>query len=297
MLGKHIWIVFTALAFGTMEIALKIGGASFSPLQLTCLRFAIGGLFLVPFARRDRIRRAIAGAQPLSASDIAFAAAIGLVGIVASMTLFQLSVQHSNANLAAVLISVNPVFTMVFAHFVAGERFTRRKALLLAVCLAGLALVAAPWRLAAGNSVRGIAYGLGASVAFGLYTALSRRRIARIGGMTLNALSFLLGAAAEWALLSARGETLLGGIGVGNLGVLAYVSLVVTGFGYYSFMRAVEETGPGTASYAFFLKPPIAATLAWAVLGERITWNIALGIAAIVSAFVANAAYAPPRRA
>ena len=283
-----MWIVFTALAFGTMEIALKIGGGAFAPLQLTFLRFAIGGLFLLPFAMRDRARRVRAGAPRLTGGDLAFCALLGIVGIVVSMTLFQLSVQHSNANLAAVLISVNPVFTMVFAHFVAGERFTGRKALVLAICLAGLALVATPWRLAAGNSARGLLYGLGASVAFGLYTALSRRRIARIGGMTLNALSFLLGSAAELALLWLRGDPVLRGIGPDSLGVLAYVSLVVTGFGYYSFLRAVEVSGPSSASYAFFIKPGIATLLAWLVLGESITWNIVLGIVLIVAGFTAG---------
>lgn len=289
-----IWILFTALAFGTMEIALKKGGAAFNPLQLTFLRFAIGGLFLAPFAAADRRRRVAAGGARLSVGDIAFCALLGLVGIVGSMTLFQLSVVHSNANLAAVLISINPVFTMVFAHFVAGERFTARKALVLAICLAGLALVAAPWKLAAGNSARGIFYGLGASIAFGLYTALSRRRIGRIGGMTVNALSFLLGATLELVVLLLRGDPVFGGIGRDTLGVLAYVSLVVTGFGYYSFMRAVEEAGASAASYAFFIKPAIAMVLAALILGEAITWNIVLGIAIIVAGFLWNIHGAAP---
>ena len=34
-----IYIVLTALAFGTMEIALKIAGSSFTTFQLTFLRF------------------------------------------------------------------------------------------------------------------------------------------------------------------------------------------------------------------------------------------------------------------
>ena len=38
-----IYIVLTALAFGTMEIALKIAGSSFTAFQLTFLRFFIGG--------------------------------------------------------------------------------------------------------------------------------------------------------------------------------------------------------------------------------------------------------------
>ena len=299
---KYLWVLGTALAFGTMEVALKIGGGHFSelkldflrcftlekpfsPLQLTFLRFFIGGLFLLPFALRDLARRK----YRLTRGDWAFCALEGICGVVVSMTLFQMSVNASNANLAAVLISMNPMFTMAFAHFVAGERFTLRKGLVLAVCIGGLVLVAAPWKLAAGNTVEGIFLGLGAAIFFGLYTALSKRRVKRIGGMALNSFSFLLGGLVELGILLAKGEPVTAGICAKSLPLLAYVSLVVTGFGYFCFMKAVENAGATTASYAFFIKPIIAAVLAYLVLGNEITWNIALGIAIIVTACVYNA--------
>lgn len=309
MNGSFLWILGTALAFGTMEVALKIAGdpavaaqvpsflrvlsveRSFDPLQLTFLRFFLGGLFLLPFAVRDLRRRAIR----LTSGDYGFCALEGLVGVVVSMTLFQMSVNASNANLAAVLISMNPLFTMVFAHFVAGERFTHRKGAVLAVCMVGLVLVAAPWKMATGNSVAGILMGLGAATFFGLYTALSKRRIGRIGGMALNSVSFLIGGLLELCVLLAMGKPVLAGVSVESLPILAYVSLVVTGFGYFCFMRAVECGGASRASYAFFVKPIIAAVLAWVVLGNAITWNIAFGIALIVGACVWNASARPAK--
>ena len=111
---KYIWVFLTAMAFGTMEIALKIGGNAFSALQLTFLRFIIGGLFLLPFAIHDLRKRH----YTLTRRDLAFIFLLAFVNIVCSMTLFQLSVMHTNANLAAVLISFNPMFTMVFASMV-----------------------------------------------------------------------------------------------------------------------------------------------------------------------------------
>ena len=52
-----IYIIMTALLFGTMEVALKIAGAQFNAIQLTFLRFAIGGLVLLPFAIYDLKKR------------------------------------------------------------------------------------------------------------------------------------------------------------------------------------------------------------------------------------------------
>ncbi len=277
-LKKYSWVLLTALAFGTMEIALKKGGSEFTAFQLTFLRFILGGLFLLPFALMDLKKRG----HHMTGGDWGFIIILAFVNIVVSMTLFQMSVMHSNATLAAVLISFNPMFTMIFAHFVAHERFTLLKGVVLAICITGLILVLAPWNLAVGNSVYGILLGLGASVAFGLYTALSRRRIGKIGGMALNSFSFIIGALMELVVLFVMGESVVQGISLQTLPVLAYVSLIVTGFGYFCFMKAIEKAGASTASYAFFVKPIIAMVLAALILGEAITWNIVLGIAIIV---------------
>ncbi len=281
---KYTWVILTALAFGTMEIALKIGGSSFDPYQLTFLRFLTGGLCLLPFAVHDLKKRSC----QITRNDWIFIAGLAFVNVVVSMTLFQMSVMASNANLAAVLISFNPMFTMIFAHFVANERFTKKKALVLAICISGLLLVATPWNLASGNSAAGILMGLGAALTFGLYTALSKRKVGKIGGMALNSFSFIIGSLLELIVVLILGRPVISGITLESLPVLMYVGFVVTGFGYFCFMRAIERGGASTASYAFFVKPIIAMVLAALILGEDITWNIVLGIFLILGGCIFN---------
>ena len=135
----------------------------------------------------------------------------------------------------------------------------------------------------------GILMGLGASIAFGLYTALSKRCVGRLGGMTVNSLSFLTGAIMELIVLLAMGQPVIAGITTQTLPVLIYVSFVVTGFGYFCFMRAIERTGASTASYAFFIKPLIAIGLAALILSGAITWNIIVGSLIILGGCIFNA--------
>lgn len=290
MFHKYIWVLLTALAFGTMEIALKLGGSAFSAMQLTFLRFIIGGLFLLPFAIHDLHKRQ----YKLTKRDIGTLFCLGFINIVISMTLFQLSVMHTNANLAAVLISFNPIITMVLAHFIVHEHFTKKRAAVLAICVTGLLFVANPLHLATGNEPIGILMGIGAATAFALNTVLSRKHIGRLGGLTINSFSFILGALMELVLLIAFGEPIFDNISTETLPLLAYVSLVVTGFGYFCFMRAIKNGGASTASYAFFIKPIIAMILAALILGEAITWNIVLGIALIVGGCIYSA-YTPKK--
>lgn len=70
-----------------MEVVLKIAGNSFSALQLTFLRFLLGGLFLLPFALRDLRRR---GCR-LTAGDWLFLLMLGGINVI-SMTCFQFGV-------------------------------------------------------------------------------------------------------------------------------------------------------------------------------------------------------------
>ena len=44
------FVVLTAFLFGTMEVACKVAGNQLDPFQLTFIRFAIGGILLLPFA-------------------------------------------------------------------------------------------------------------------------------------------------------------------------------------------------------------------------------------------------------
>ncbi len=270
---SYLFVLLTAFAFGTMEIALKIAGNAFTALQLTFLRFLIGGLILLPFALKDLKRRA----YHLTPGDWVYLLALGVVNICFSMTLFQIGVMMTNASLAVVIISINPVFTMLFAHFIVHDYFTCKKAVVLILSLIGLVIVANPENLLHGNGVQGVLIVLAASIGFGFYTALGKKRVNQIGGLAQNSFSFLLGSVVEFLILLFRGEPILSGITVHSVWVLLYVGVVVTGFGYVCYMKAIELSNPSTASIAFFIKPIVAIALSALILSEPITWNVIAG--------------------
>lgn len=279
-----LFIFITAICFGTMEIALKLGGGSFTALQMTFLRFLIGGLFLLPFAIHDIKKRQI----KMTKGDFAYLAILGLIGICLSMTCFQLGVMNSNANTAAVIISTNPVFTMIFAAIIIYETFTKKKALVLVISVVGLVLVANPANMAEGNTAKGLIFSAISAVTFALYTTLGKLRIQKLGGMIQNSFSFLIASAVELVLLIARGEPVVNGITTNTVPVVLYAGIVVTGIGYFAYLKAIELAGPSNASIAFFIKPVIAVVLAGIILHEQITWNIVLGVVLILAGSVVN---------
>ena len=273
-----LYILITAFCFGTMEVALKIGGASFAPLQMNFLRFLIGGLILLPPALRDKKRRGLT----LTGQDWKYLTLLGLVGVCLSMSCFQMGVMNLNANTASVMISSNPVFTMLFAYFLLGEPFTKRKGVVLALCVLGLVLVANPMHMAEGNSVKGLIYQSIALVTFALFSALGKLRVDRLGGLIQNCFSFLIASVVNLVILLVTGTPILSGINVHSLPVLLYCGIVVTALGYFAYVSAIALAGPSNASIAFFLKPVIAMTAAALILKEPVTANIVAGVALIL---------------
>lgn len=278
------FVLITACCFGTMETALKLGGNTFNSIQLTFLRFLIGGILLIPFAVMDLKKRK----YKLTPQDIIYLIVLGIVCVCFSMTLFQIGVMKTNAGLAALIISANPVFTMIFAHFLTSDKFNGKKLVVLLICILGLIVASGPENLISGNNISGLLIVLVASVAFGLYTAMGKRRIAQIGGWTQNCLSFLFGCAGLLIYLLVSGRSVIKGIGADSAPLLLYLGIVVTGIGYIAFLKAIAAGGPSAASVAFFIKPVIAMASAYIFLHEEITAQMIAGALLVICGSVLN---------
>jgi len=279
MKKAYIYVLITALLFGTMEVSCKIGGSDLDPFQLTFLRFLIGGLVLLPFAVGQMKRRQVR----LEARDFLVLAGVGLVGVTISMSLFQLSIMMCNASTVSVLICVNPFFTMVFAHFMTDEKLNGRKVLILVVALAGIFFMFRHWDIQEGNSWGGMLLMLVSALFFGLYTVLGKVSQEKLGPIAQTSISFLLGAGLLLILILLMGRPVIAGV-ADNIPIILYTGFMVTGLGYYCFFRSIELSDASTGSFAFFLKPAIAPVIAMIVLHEVILWNTVVGIALILTA-------------
>ncbi|MDD4566229.1 MAG: DMT family transporter, partial [Eubacteriales bacterium] len=126
-----IYILGSAALFSTMEVALKVAGTQLDAFQLTLIRFMIGGLLLLPFALIE-IRK---NQTVITKKDMLHMLVMGIVCICISMVFFQIGVENSKASTAAVIFCINPMFTMLFAHFMTEEKLHRIKVIVLALGL------------------------------------------------------------------------------------------------------------------------------------------------------------------
>ncbi|MDD6190643.1 MAG: DMT family transporter [Firmicutes bacterium] len=283
MKKAYVCVIITAFLFGTMEVSCKIGGGGLDSLQLTLLRFVIGAIVLLPFAVAEMRKNNV----KLKASDMGQLALTGIVGIPVSMVLFQMGVMTTNASTASVLFCVNPVFTMVFAHFLAGENMSRSKVAIMGLALLGILFMFRPWDIQGGNSVRGMICMILAAFFFGIYTVASKKVIKKIGMFAQASICFLIGCAVLLVIMLLLDKPVISGISE-SVPIILYTGIIVTGVGYYCFFKSIQLADATTGSFAFFLKPAIAPVIAVIVLGEDILWNTVAGIMCILGASFLN---------
>ncbi|QYY85192.1 DMT family transporter [Pediococcus pentosaceus] len=288
-----IYVIMSTFLFSSMEIALKIAGGTFNPIQLNFVRFLLGGLLLLPFTLQ-RLRRE---QRHLTGRDIAAFSLTGFSCVLVSMTLYQLAIQMSLPATIAILLSANPAFGMLIGLVLLKEKMSRTNTLAVILTLAGLLVIVNPFNL---TNPMGITLGLLSSITFAIYGILTRLSSNKLGfgGMTMTCFSFIAGAIELGIFMAithipAVSQVLSGlqgfsdvpffqGITWSNILLVAYISFFVTGLGFGLYFLVMEEAGVPIASLIFFIKPALAPILSLIVLGDPIHTNTIVGIIIIL---------------
>ena len=286
----YLYIVLCALIFSFVEVALKATAGMFHPMQVTVLRFLVGGAVLLPVAFRVMKRR---GAR-FTRQDAGFFALLGFLFVCVAMSFYQLAVVYAPAAVVAVLFSCNPIFITVLAGLPLREPVYKND--VLALCVEALAVLIIIDPVHARLNSLGVFFALLSAALFALYSVLGKRRTARFGGAAVTSFCSLFGGA-ELLVLLLLGHTAAGRAFYGSLGLdlyadvpilrtltpaalpwLFYLGAVNTGLGFVFHMLAMEKTSAQTASLIFFLKPMLAPLFALLFLREELRPNMALGI-------------------
>ena len=286
----YIFIVLCAVIFSTMEVMLKTVHGVFAPMQITCLRFLVGGVLLIPFAMRSiRKKNAV-----LTRKDLGFFACAGFLCVVIAMSLYQMSVTYTRASIVAVIFSCNPIFVTMLAHFLLHEEIHKNHVIALILELTAALIIIDP--IHASLDPTGALLAILSAAMFSFYSVFGKKRTPRFGGIAVTCLSFLFGATELVALLlfgrTAAGASLYGALGLkifidvplfeniplSALPALLYICCINSAAGFVCHMMAMEKTSAQEASLIFFLTPIIAPIFALLFLKEEIPLNMIVGI-------------------
>jgi len=276
--------VFAAVSvlFGGTFVAAKSGLAYFPPLLFVSLRFDVAAVGMVAFVALTRSRAEL---LPRTRGDVAGVLATGVFSVCLANALLFVGQRSASSGVAAVVFSLNPILTPVFAGVLLGdERLSRRGVLGLLVGLLGVALVVdpSPASLLAGGFGKALFLAAAASAALG--SVLVRRADGDLSSAVRTTWGVLVGAALTHVLSLATGES-LAAVSWTPRAVLAlgYVGVFAGTVAYVGYFALLDGRGAIRANLVYYLTPVVAALGGWALLGESVS---ALTLAGFLVVFV-----------
>lgn len=118
-----LWLTIAIISFSSYEVVSKTVIESIDATQLTFIRYLTGGIFLLPFALVELKKRQ----QNITGKDILSMIALGILNVAISMNFIQIGYQYTNANLAAVIISANPIIVALISAIILKESLSFKK--------------------------------------------------------------------------------------------------------------------------------------------------------------------------
>jgi drug/metabolite transporter (DMT)-like permease len=260
-------------------VAVKLGLQAFPALWSGFLRFALGALCVFAWARYARI--------PVMPRRDEWPAFLWLsVLFTVQIALLNVGFGATTAANGAVLIAANPLFGVLFAHFVVpGDRVGPARAAGVAVAFAGVALV-----LTRGAGLAGPGAGdwivLASACLLGLRLALSGRFLRRVNDVRLTLWTMVISLplfgvpALAWETI--RWERIDGAVAAGIL----YQGVVIAGLAFTVNFWLIRRYSPSVMISFNFVSPVAGVLLGIAILGEQLTWGLVAGMTLVAAGLV-----------
>ena len=268
-----------AIGWAAAYVAGKVVLAQMTPLAVAAWRFAVAALVLLPFAIRSRPGR---DARPAAAS----LAVLVVCGGVLYPWLFLVALSRTSATNAALLIALNPIFTLLLAPLI-GEPLNRHRLGGVLVALLGAATVITrghPGTLTSLAFNSGDLLALAAAALWSVFNLASRGAMARLTPAFTNCVVCGVGSVALFALAASQHPwaqlRAAGAVAWSGLAVMAIVSTVVSG---QLFLLGVRTLGVSRTVVFIYLMPVLTAVLATTLLGEQFYAAQAVGGAAVLA--------------
>lgn len=276
-LALAVAYTLVCVVWGSTYLFIKVGVEVLPPYLLGGARFSIAGVLLTVACLATGRR------LPADRGTFARAALVGVLLLVIGNGLLNFAEIHMSSGLAALLVTTFPIWTTLLARFGQGaERLAPMGWAGLIVALAGVALLVKPFE-GVESSWPAVGAVLLASLCWAIGTVYARRSLRWADPFGASAVETLVAGPLMLGvhLLLERGQPIEWG-GQAWLAV-AYLAAMgsVVGFTAFVFLTAhMSSTKVGTYAY---VNPVVAVLLGWWILGEAVTWRLALGGATILA--------------
>ncbi len=288
--GGYLLVLGAIVLFSTIEVVAKYlqsgegAAGQVGAGQVATLRFLLGAAFIFVLLLGQRQGKFVAAAVRKDGTPIAM---LGAVGVFLTFFLLHEGIETTSASTAAVIFSMNPVFTVLIASLVLRERLGALGWLGVSLGLLGAFTAITGFRFS-GIFARGDFPGsilvLASAATWSVYTVYGKRYSERYGSLVLSFLTMAVGSTLLAVLLTVQGGWReMAGYNPRAWAWLVYLGVVTVGLGYILYFEGMRRVPASRGASLFYLKPVLALIIAHFTLGEPVTYAMLLASVMVAS--------------
>ena len=279
--------------FGIHYLAGKIVLAEIPPRAWAPLRVASAGVVLLAIVllARRRFPR-----EPLNWAKLAL---FSVFGVAINQVCFVEGLARTTATHSAIINTLIPAWTLLFAVLLSHEKLTAVKGTSLLLAVAGVLLVIRPERASfSSETFVGDLLTIVNSLSYGFFLVISKRTMHRVDAVAATALMFVF---ATVPIVAYGGRALAAldpvSVSAAAWAWAAFIVLVPTAGAYVLISWTLARAEASLVAMFVYVQPVIAAALGIVFQGERLTARTALGALIIFAAVYLAMGLPRPSRA
>lgn len=276
--SSRLAVLSLALLWGLNWPAVRVALGGFGPWGLHALGLSTAALLLMALARARGQSLAVPAGHR---GRLLLSGLLNIAGFNLCTTFAQLAGTTTRATIVAYTM---PMWAVLFAWLLLGERPDRRRWMALALGTAGLISLALPL-LIQGAPGAGVAFSLFAGASWAAGTVVVKRWPVDAQPFAIAAWQLWVGAAvAAGGMLLFEGFPELARIGAVPAAAFVYHAVLAIALGYVIWFDVVAKLPAGTAALGTLMVPVVGVLGAMALLGERPSAGDLTGFVLIVAA-------------
>ncbi|MGI8877622.1 MAG: DMT family transporter [Candidatus Limnocylindria bacterium] len=264
-----VWLAFAAVVLvgGGNFVAVRFSNRELAPFWGAGLRFALAAALLLVLAR-------VAGWPQPRDRALRGALAYGTLGLGASYAFMYWALLEAPAALAAVVIALVPLETLLLASAFGLERIRPRSVLGAAIALVGTAIVF-------GDQLRAVSLAavlamLAGSLCIAAST-VAAKGFPRVHPVSMNGIAMLPGVALLLGLSLVAGEPRVLPSRPEVIAAFAYLVLVGSTVLFVGFLYVLQRWTASATSYATLLFPLVTVAIGAVLAGEIVSLQFLVG--------------------
>lgn len=271
----YLYLIITTCAWGSLYVFSKFILGKVPPFTISFLRYLIAGPTLLLISRKSKLEK-------IERKDYKYIFFIGFIGYSISVGAQLLGTKLSNASIASLVNSMNPIFIILFAVFILKEKLTVKKVISVAAAVGGTCVIIGG---VSGNvQITGIFISIFAVITWSLMSVAVRRITQKYNPLTVTTYGILTALIFTFPIsiyeYAATPNVILMDWTV-ILSIL-YMGLVCTALAHMLWNKSLSMIEAGTCSLFYPLQPLTSALLGWLLLGENISIRFIFGAILII---------------